>query len=160
MLGRLIPAESRVGSYFLLGSLTTFASLSALYNVTVIRPLFMRERAAAMYRSEAWLLSRVVWDIVPLRIVPTIILATILWAMAGLVRSAAGYWKVCRRHSGVMLTSAAHPHRGRVLDRLHARQLPPRHRVRNRRRRPAARGRAQPLPDGSRCAGDVRFLFL
>lgn len=47
-----------------------------------------------MYRSEAWLLSRVVWDIVPLRILPTIILATILWAMAGLVRSAAGYWKV------------------------------------------------------------------
>ena len=75
------------------GALIAFSSLSALYNVVEIRPLFLRERSASYYRSvlpklwvirsltfenspTAWLLSRFAFDVLPLRIIPTIIVAT------------------------------------------------------------------------------------
>ena len=73
-----------------------FSSLSALFNVLETRPLFVRERSNAYYKSviflnlssipttyacafsspTAWLLVRFVFDVVPLRILPTMIVAT------------------------------------------------------------------------------------
>jgi hypothetical protein len=41
--------QSRIGSLFFQGALIAFTSLSALYNITEIRQLFVRERSAGYY---------------------------------------------------------------------------------------------------------------
>ncbi|KAI0333180.1 hypothetical protein GY45DRAFT_1320127 [Cubamyces sp. BRFM 1775] len=85
--------QSRVGCLFFLGALIAFSSLSALYNVVEIRPLFLRERSASYYSPTAWLLSRFAFDVLPLRIIPTIIVSTITYWMAGLAADAAHFFK-------------------------------------------------------------------
>ncbi|KAI9452949.1 hypothetical protein BJY52DRAFT_1291187 [Lactarius psammicola] len=85
--------QSRVGCLFFLGSLIAFSSLSALYNVLETRPLFVRERSNAYYNPTAWLLVRFLFDVVPLRVVPTIVVATITYWMAGLAPHAANFFK-------------------------------------------------------------------
>ncbi|OBZ75973.1 putative ATP-dependent permease [Grifola frondosa] len=85
--------QSRVGCLFFLGALIAFSSLSALYNVVEIRPLFLRERSASYYSPTAWLLSRFFFDVLPLRIIPTIIVASITYWMAGLAHDAAHFFK-------------------------------------------------------------------
>lgn len=73
--------QSRVGCLFFLGALIAFSSLSSLYYVVDGRPLFLRERAGKYYSPTAWLLSRVLFDVIPLRILPTIIVST-MWVYA------------------------------------------------------------------------------
>ncbi|KAJ7891204.1 hypothetical protein B0H14DRAFT_3081531 [Mycena olivaceomarginata] len=65
--------QSRVGCLFFLGALIAFSSLSAL--------------------PTAWLLSRLLFDVIPLRIIPTILVSTITYWMAGLAHDAAHYFK-------------------------------------------------------------------
>ncbi|KAJ7577480.1 hypothetical protein C8J56DRAFT_869698 [Mycena floridula] len=85
--------QSRVGCLFFLGALIAFSSLSALYNVVEIRPLFLRERSSSYYSPTSWLVSRFIFDVVPLRIIPTIIVSTITYWMAGLAHDAQHYFK-------------------------------------------------------------------
>ncbi|TFK34870.1 hypothetical protein BDQ12DRAFT_635810 [Crucibulum laeve] len=85
--------QSRVGCLFFLGALIAFSSLSALYNIVEIRPLFLRERSSSYYSPTAWLLSRFFFDMIPLRLIPTIIVSTITYWMAGLAADAAHFFK-------------------------------------------------------------------
>ncbi|KAF9239156.1 hypothetical protein BU15DRAFT_46984 [Melanogaster broomeanus] len=85
--------QSRVGCLFFLGSLIAFSSLSALYNIVEVRPLFVRERSNSYYSPTAWLLSRFFFDVIPLRILPTIIVSTTTYWMAGLAHDAAHFFK-------------------------------------------------------------------
>lgn len=85
--------QSRIGSLFFLGSLLVFSSLSALSNFANIKPLFLRERASAYYSPSAWLFSRVVFDLIPLRIIPTLIAASIVYWMVGLSPTAGHFFK-------------------------------------------------------------------
>ncbi|KAF9036796.1 hypothetical protein BJ165DRAFT_1506079 [Panaeolus papilionaceus] len=85
--------QSRVGCLFFLGALIAFSSLSALYNMVDIRPLFLRERASSYYSPTAWLLSRFFFDMIPLRLIPTIIVSTITYWMAGLAPEATNFFK-------------------------------------------------------------------
>lgn len=85
--------QSRVGCLFFLGALVAFSTLSALYHVVESRPLFLRERSARYYSPTAWLLSRFIFDVVPLRVIPTIVVATITYWMAGLASDAAHFFK-------------------------------------------------------------------
>ncbi|TFK45642.1 hypothetical protein OE88DRAFT_1669039 [Heliocybe sulcata] len=92
--GTSIPGfQSRVGCLFFLGALIAFSSLSALYNVVQIRPLFLRERSSGYYSPTAWLLSRFIFDVVPLRLVPTIIVSSVTYWMAGLAHHPANFFK-------------------------------------------------------------------
>jgi len=70
--------QSRIGSLFFLGCLLAFGSLSALANFAHLRSIFLRERARSYYSPFAWVASRVVFDIVPLRLIPTLILGIIV----------------------------------------------------------------------------------
>jgi ABC-type multidrug transport system permease subunit len=70
--------QSRIGSLFFLGSLLAFSSLSALSNFVQVKELFLRERAGGYYSPVAWFGARVVWDIIPLRIVPTVLVSCIV----------------------------------------------------------------------------------
>ncbi|KAG2132862.1 uncharacterized protein EDB93DRAFT_894772 [Suillus bovinus] len=85
--------QARVGSLFFMGSLIAFSSLSALYNIVEIRPLFLRERSNLYYSPTAWLLSRLIFDVIPLRIIPTIAVCTITYWMAGLTHDAVHFFK-------------------------------------------------------------------
>ncbi|KAF8188323.1 ABC-2 type transporter-domain-containing protein [Pholiota molesta] len=85
--------QSRVGCLFFLGSLIAFSSLSALYNMVEIRPLFLRERSSSYYSPVTWLLSRFFFDMIPLRLIPTIIVSTITYWMAGLAPDAVNFFK-------------------------------------------------------------------
>ncbi|KAF9484945.1 hypothetical protein BDN70DRAFT_871937 [Pholiota conissans] len=85
--------QSRVGCLFFLGSLIAFSSLSALYNMVEIRPLFLRERSSSYYSPVTWLLSRFFFDMIPLRLIPTIIVSTITYWMAGLAPEAVNFFK-------------------------------------------------------------------
>ncbi|KAF8437588.1 ABC transporter [Boletus edulis BED1] len=85
--------QSRVGCLFFLGALIAFSSLSALYNIVEIRPLFVRERSNSYYSPTAWLLSRFCFDVIPLRILPTIIVSTMTYWMAGLAHDASHFFK-------------------------------------------------------------------
>jgi len=85
--------QSRIGSLFFLGSLLAFSSLSALSNFVTVKPLFLRERAGAYYSPLAFFLSRVAFDIIPLRIVPTILVSVIVYWMVGLSHTAAHFFK-------------------------------------------------------------------
>jgi len=70
--------QSRIGALFFSGCLIAFASLSALSQFAKARRLFVRERARGCYHPLAWLATQVVFDIVPLRLVPTILLSVIV----------------------------------------------------------------------------------
>lgn len=85
--------QNRVGSLFFLCILIAFSSLSALYNIVEIRPLFLRERGSRFYSPQAWLLARVIFDVIPLRIVPTVVLGVIIYFMVGLAQDAAHFFK-------------------------------------------------------------------
>ncbi|KAF8810062.1 hypothetical protein BYT27DRAFT_7135337 [Phlegmacium glaucopus] len=85
--------QSRVGCLFFLGALIAFSSLSALYNIVEVRPLFLRERSGEYYSPTAWLLSRFIFDMIPLRLIPTIIVSTVTYWMAGLSPNAAHFFK-------------------------------------------------------------------
>ncbi|KLT42041.1 hypothetical protein CC85DRAFT_261114 [Cutaneotrichosporon oleaginosum] len=85
--------QNRVGSLFFLGSLISFTSFSALNNMAEMRPLFLRERSGDFYSPQAWLLSRLLFDVLPLRILPTIIVSVILYFMVGLAATAANFFK-------------------------------------------------------------------
>ncbi|KAL7423124.1 hypothetical protein Q5752_002424 [Cryptotrichosporon argae] len=85
--------QNRIGSLFFLGSLIAFSSLSALYNLVEIRPLFLRERAGSFYSPHAWLLTRIMFDVVPLRLIPTIIVSVIVYFMVGLSHQPARFFK-------------------------------------------------------------------
>ncbi|BGP27299.1 hypothetical protein JCM10295v2_006263 [Rhodotorula toruloides] len=85
--------QSRVGALFFLGCLIAFASLSALANFAHAKRIFVRERARGYYSPVTWLASKLVFDIVPLRLVPTIVLATIVYWMVGLAHDAAHFFK-------------------------------------------------------------------
>ncbi|GAA6023398.1 hypothetical protein JCM11491_006458 [Sporobolomyces phaffii] len=85
--------QSRIGSLFFLGCLLAFGSLSALANFSHLRSLFLRERARAYYSPFAWVASRIAFDIVPLRLIPTILLGVIVYWMVGLSHDAAHFFK-------------------------------------------------------------------
>ncbi|KAF9063699.1 hypothetical protein BDP27DRAFT_1393878 [Rhodocollybia butyracea] len=84
--------QSRVGCLFFLGALISFSSLSALYNIVEIRPLFLRERSAFYYSPTAWLLSRFLFDVIPLRLVPTIVVSTMYVSSSVLVSLSLTQW--------------------------------------------------------------------
>ncbi|KPV72649.1 uncharacterized protein RHOBADRAFT_39255 [Rhodotorula graminis WP1] len=85
--------QSRIGALFFSGCLVAFASLSALSQFAKARRLFIRERARACYHPLAWLAAQFVFDVVPLRLVPTILLSVIVYWMVGLAATAANFFK-------------------------------------------------------------------
>jgi ABC-type multidrug transport system permease subunit len=78
---------------FFLGALILFTSFSALNNVQDIRPLYLREHDAGFYSPTAWLIARFLYDLLPLRLIPSIIVSTIVYFMVGLNREPALFFK-------------------------------------------------------------------
>lgn len=76
--------QNRLGLFFFLLALFGFSTLTSLTVFASERLLFVRERANGYYSPITYFLAKVVFDIIPLRIIPPIIMGSIVYPMTGL----------------------------------------------------------------------------
>jgi ABC-type multidrug transport system ATPase subunit len=77
--------QNRMGLFFFVLALFGFSTLTSLNVFAQERTLFLRERANGYYSPITYFTSKVLFDIIPLRIIPPIIMGMILYPMVGLV---------------------------------------------------------------------------
>lgn len=75
--------QNRLGSIFFLQSLIGFAGLSAISTIDSDKTLFIRERSNGFYGYFPYFVCKVLFDIIPLRIIPTIVIVTISYFLIG-----------------------------------------------------------------------------
>lgn len=77
--------QNRLGLFFFILALFGFSTLTSLTVFSSERLLFVRERANGYYSPLAYFAAKVVFDIVPLRLIPPIIMGVIVYPMTGLI---------------------------------------------------------------------------
>jgi hypothetical protein len=77
--------QNRLGLFFFLLALFGFSTLTTLYIFTAERLLFVRERAKGYYSPISYFAAKVLFDIVPLRLIPPLITGAIVYPMTGLI---------------------------------------------------------------------------
>ncbi|KAI1621483.1 ATP-binding cassette, subfamily G, member 2 [Exophiala viscosa] len=77
--------QNRLGLFFFLLALFGFSTLTSLNVFSSERLIFVRERANGYYSPITYFLSKVIFDIVPLRLIPPIIMGIIIYPMSGLL---------------------------------------------------------------------------
>ncbi|KAK3711683.1 FAD-dependent urate hydroxylase [Vermiconidia calcicola] len=85
--------QNRLGFFFFLLALFGFSTLTSLTVFAPERLIFVRERAKGYYSPLAYYLSKVVFDIVPLRLIPPLITGCIVYPMTGLVPGWSEFFK-------------------------------------------------------------------
>ncbi|KAF7189662.1 ABC transporter G family member, partial [Pseudocercospora fuligena] len=85
--------QNRLGFFFFLLALYGFSALTSLTVFAPERLLFLRERAKGYYAPPAYYLAKLVFDIVPLRLIPPIIMGCIVYPMTGLIPSWGEFFK-------------------------------------------------------------------
>lgn len=85
--------QNRLGIFFFTLALFGFSCLSSLGLFANERILFMRERANGYYSSFTYFASKVLFDILPLRLIPPLLFGGIVYSLVGLVPSVAAFWK-------------------------------------------------------------------
>jgi len=76
--------QDRFGVLFFMISLLAFGSMSSLDLFFHERAIFVRERATGMYSTSAYFLAKALCDIIPMRVIPSILLGAISYRMIGL----------------------------------------------------------------------------
>lgn len=77
--------QNRLGLFFFILALFGFSTLTSLTVFSTERLLFVRERANGYYHPITYFAAKVVFDIVPLRLLPPIIMGMIVYPMTGLI---------------------------------------------------------------------------
>ncbi|KAJ1980388.1 (ABC) transporter [Dimargaris verticillata] len=77
--------QNRMGVFFFMCSLFGFSCLTSLQTFATERVLFMRERANGYYAPITYFAAKVIFDIFPLRVIPPLLLGSIVYPMVGLV---------------------------------------------------------------------------
>lgn len=77
--------QNRMGLIFFILALFGFSTLTSLNVFAAERTLFLRERANRYYAPITYFSAKVMFDIVPLRIIPPIIMGMIVYPMVGFV---------------------------------------------------------------------------
>ncbi|KAI9924611.1 hypothetical protein ASPWEDRAFT_51625 [Aspergillus wentii DTO 134E9] len=77
--------QNRLGLFFFILALFGFSTLTSLTVFSSERLLFVRERANGYYHPITYFAAKVVFDIVPLRLIPPIIMGMIVYPMTGLI---------------------------------------------------------------------------
>ncbi|MBW0461115.1 hypothetical protein O181_000830 [Austropuccinia psidii MF-1] len=85
--------QGRMGLFFFILALFGFSSLSTITTFSEERLLFMRERANNYYNPTSYFISKLLFDLIPLRIVPPFILGAIIYYPVGLVATLEQFWK-------------------------------------------------------------------
>ncbi|KAJ3072693.1 hypothetical protein HDU98_003118 [Podochytrium sp. JEL0797] len=79
--------QNRLGCLLFICSLIGFSSLSAIGSMAQERNLFIRERSNGVYGSFPYYISKIMCDVLPLRVLPGFILGTIAFWMCGFTSS-------------------------------------------------------------------------
>ena len=77
--------QNRLGLFFFILALFGFSTLTSLTVFSSERLLFVRERANGYYSPITYFAAKVVFDIVPLRLIPPVIMGIIVYPMVGLL---------------------------------------------------------------------------
>jgi ABC-type multidrug transport system ATPase subunit/ABC-type multidrug transport system permease subunit len=85
--------QDRMGLFFFLLALFGFSTLTSLTVFATERLLFVRERANGYYSPITYFLAKVIFDIVPLRLIPPVIMGAIVYPMTGLIPDAEHFFK-------------------------------------------------------------------
>jgi len=76
--------QNRLGLFFFILALFGFSTLSSLGLFSQERLLFVRERANGYYSPITYFAAKVLFDIIPLRVIPPLLLGSIIYPMTGL----------------------------------------------------------------------------
>lgn len=79
----IVGIQNRIGSIFFLVVYFTFLSLSSIGSLVADRAQFLRERASKYYSTLPYFLSKLMCDMLPLRVIPPIVFGTIVYLMIG-----------------------------------------------------------------------------
>lgn len=85
--------QNRLGLFFFLLALFGFSTLTSLNVFASERLLFTRERANGYYSPATYFAAKVLFDIIPLRIIPPILMGSIIYPMTGLVPDSVHFFK-------------------------------------------------------------------
>ncbi|EIW68541.1 hypothetical protein TREMEDRAFT_31917, partial [Tremella mesenterica DSM 1558] len=85
--------QNRLGLFLFILSLFGFSCLSSLGVFANERMLFMRERANGYYAPSSYFASKVLFDMLPLRVIPPFVLGSIVYGLAGLNPDVSSFWK-------------------------------------------------------------------
>ncbi|CAO3663470.1 unnamed protein product [Rhizopus stolonifer] len=80
----LSGVQNRLGVLFFMCALLGFATTSSLDIFSKERILFMRERENGYYSPGAYFLAKILFDIIPLRVIPPLVMGSICYYMVGL----------------------------------------------------------------------------
>ncbi|KAK9451406.1 uncharacterized protein V1518DRAFT_408468 [Limtongia smithiae] len=76
--------QNRLGLFFFVLALFGFSTLTTLHVFASERIIFVRERANGFYVPISYFMSKVVFDIIPLRVFPPLLLGIIIYPLVGL----------------------------------------------------------------------------
>ncbi|CAG8443584.1 9688_t:CDS:10 [Ambispora gerdemannii] len=85
--------QNRMGVLFFMCALFGFGCLSSIHIFASERILFVKERANGYYAPITYFASKVIFDIIPLRVVPPILMGVIIYHMVGLVNGTSEFLK-------------------------------------------------------------------
>eukprot|EP01091_Cochliopodium_minus_P001796 TRINITY_DN1176_c0_g1_i1.p1 TRINITY_DN1176_c0_g1~~TRINITY_DN1176_c0_g1_i1.p1 ORF type:complete len:980 (+),score=224.17 TRINITY_DN1176_c0_g1_i1:2-2941(+) len=76
--------QDRIGCLFFIVALLSFGSLTSIDIFFSERSLYLREKANGYYSSGAYFAAKTVCDLIPMRVLPPIVLSSIIYYMIGL----------------------------------------------------------------------------
>ncbi|ODV96926.1 hypothetical protein PACTADRAFT_48714 [Pachysolen tannophilus NRRL Y-2460] len=76
--------QNRLGLFFFLLTYFGFSTLTGLHSFSIERIVFIRERSNNYYNPLSYYTSKIICDVLPLRVLPPIILAGIIYPLVGL----------------------------------------------------------------------------
>ncbi|SNX83178.1 related to ABC transporter protein [Melanopsichium pennsylvanicum] len=85
--------QNRLGLFFFILSLFGFSCLTSLGVFANERALFVRERSNGYYSPLTYFTSKLLFDILPLRVVPPFLFGGVVYFLVGLVPGVAEFWK-------------------------------------------------------------------
>ncbi|GMM29549.1 putative ATP-dependent permease [Martiniozyma asiatica (nom. inval.)] len=84
--------QNRLGLFFFLLTLFGFSTLTGLDSFAKERVIFIRERSNNYYHPISYYISKILCDVLPLRIFPPIILIAIIYPLVGLNMAEYKFW--------------------------------------------------------------------
>lgn len=78
------PLQAHIGAMFMVAYMIIFSAITSLELFIQERALFVHEKTSGFYRTSAYFLAKVVCEILPTRMVPTLFYAVVTAYMAGL----------------------------------------------------------------------------
>ncbi|VEU21553.1 DEKNAAC102250 [Brettanomyces naardenensis] len=84
--------QNRLGLFFFILTMFGFSTLTGLHSFSIERIVFIRERSNNYYNPLSYYLSKIICDVIPLRLFPPIIFMAIIYPLVGLNMAGHKFW--------------------------------------------------------------------